>query len=422
MKKINQILKEQIELIRPDKATLSNIQKITKEFCSELKKKLNKRKIKAEIFIGGSLAKNTLVKKNKYDVDIFVRFDNKYEDKKISKLLGSVLGKKSKKVHGSRDYYQISENGIIIEIIPVLKVSIPAKAQNITDLSYSHVSYILKKIKKNKRLSDEIMLAKTFCYAQNCYGAESYIHGFSGYALELLVCYYGNFLKFIKVVSKSNIKNKIIIDSAGFYKNKNEVLRELNKSKLDSPIIVIDPTFKERNALASLRNKTFLKFKSACLDFLRNPNAKFFEKKDIGEVLKKKYKEKLKRVSVKTTKQKGDIAGSKSEKFFRFFVHKLAREFKIKKSEFNYNEEKNIAYFYFVLDKKKDEIVKGPHVTKVEDLTGFKKKHKKAFIKNHFAYVQVQHNLSFEKFFNMFKKKYKKVIKEMDMKEIELVS
>ncbi|MBD3252791.1 hypothetical protein GF386_03610, partial [Candidatus Pacearchaeota archaeon] len=53
-----------------------------------------------------------------------------------------------------------------------------------TDLSYFHVNHILKKIKKNKNLSDEIRLAKKFAYSQNCYGAESYIHGFSGYALE----------------------------------------------------------------------------------------------------------------------------------------------------------------------------------------------------------------------------------------------
>jgi len=53
-----------------------------------------------------------------------------------------------------------------------------------------------------KKILDEIRIAKAFCYANNCYGAESYISGFSGYALELLVYHYKSFLKFIKSMVK----------------------------------------------------------------------------------------------------------------------------------------------------------------------------------------------------------------------------
>jgi hypothetical protein len=154
---------------------------------------------------------------------------------------------------------------------------------------------------------------------------------------------------------------------------------------------------------------------------LKKPSESFFKKKNIGEELKARYKEKLKIVNVKTNKQAGDIAGSKSKKFFDFFNRKLEKEFKIKKQEFDYNEKENIAYFYFVLDKKKEEIIKGPHITKVENLAGFKKKHKNAFIKKHFAYAKIKHDLSFKEFFNMFKKKYKKVVKEMGVKKIEII-
>ena len=51
---------------------------------------------------------------------------------------------------------------------------------------------------KDKDVLLGIRIAKAFCHANNSYGAESYINGFSGYALELLVYYYGSFLKFIK--------------------------------------------------------------------------------------------------------------------------------------------------------------------------------------------------------------------------------
>src|SRR4030042_2270751 len=238
MKDIDQVLKQQIEIIKPSKNVFNDINKASKEFVKYLEKKLKSKKIKADVFIGGSLAKNTIVKKDKYDVDIFIRFDKKYDNKKISSLLGKALGKEFKKVHGSRDYYQQMVKGIIMEIIPVLKIKQQQQAQNITDLSYFHVAYINEKIRKNKKLAEEIILAKTFCHAQNCYGAESYIHGFSGYALELLICHYKSFKNFIKTIVKHK-KDKMIIDDAKFYKNNNEVIRGLNESKIQGPIILI---------------------------------------------------------------------------------------------------------------------------------------------------------------------------------------
>ncbi len=63
------------------------------------------------------------------------------------------------------------------------------------------------------------MLAKTFAHACDCYGAESYINGFSGYALELLICHYKTFSKFLKEIIKID-NNQIIIDDAKFYKTK----------------------------------------------------------------------------------------------------------------------------------------------------------------------------------------------------------
>jgi tRNA nucleotidyltransferase (CCA-adding enzyme) len=414
---INKILKQQIELIKPDKEVLDRINKTSNEFVKNLKNRLKNKKINAEVFIGGSLAKKTIVKKKKYDVDIFVRFNRKYEDREISPLLGKIMEKNSKKIHGSRDYYQQVLNEITMEIIPVIKIKNQQEAQNTTDLSYFHVNYINKIINKNKKLADEILLAKTFAHAQNCYGAESYIHGFSGYALELLICHYASFKKFLIAVANYG-KDKILIDDAKFYKNNKEILRELNKSKVQSPIILIDPTFKERNALAGLSNETFNKFKETCKEFLKNPDEKFFMQKNLREELNKRYGKDLKIIEVKTSKQAGAIAGSKSKKFFEFLASKSEKEFNVKLKEFEYDDNKNLAYFYFVLDKKKDEIVKGPAITDIPNLTRFKKAHKNAFIKNKIAYAKIKHDLSFKDFIQRFRAKEKKIIKEMSVKEI----
>ena len=418
-KEVDKILKKESESIRINENDFNEIKKVCKDFVLDLKNKIKKKKIRAEIFLGGSLAKDTVIKKDReeiYDIDIFVRFEKKYPENKLSELLEKVLGKNAKKVHGSRDYYQILRNRIRIEIIPVLKIKNPKEAKNVTDLSYFHVNYIVNKIKKKKKLADEIRLAKAFAYAQNCYGAESYIHGFSGYALELLISHYGSFLKFIQEITKS--KDKIIIDDSKFYKKKENVSMEMNESKIQSPIILIDPTFKERNALAGLSMETFENFKKSCKTFLENPSSEFFKKKKIIDEFRN-YKG-LIIISVKTNKQKGDVAGTKSKKFFDFFIFKLKREFEIKKAGFDYDEEKNIAYYYFVLNKKQEEIIKGPPVIMINNLTGFKKAHPGAFIKESVAYAKVSHNLSFKEFLKKFLEKDRKIIREMGIQKIIL--
>lgn len=409
-KKIKEVLARQVLLIKPGKKEQETIGKETERFLAELGKGIKKRKIKAEIFIGGSLAKDTIVKKEKYDVDIFVRFDKKYQN--LSSTLNKVL-RKAKKVHGSRDYFQIRKGKMIFEIIPVLKINKPEEARNVTDLSYFHVRYITNKIKKNKKLADEIRLSKTFCYAQNCYGAESYIRGFSGYALELLVCYYGSFSKFIKAIKGK--KRRIILDPAGFYKNKQEILLELNESKLQSPIVFVDPTFKERNALAALSTETLEKFQQSCASFLKKPSNKFFEKQNLEKELKNKYKN-LTIIKAGTNRQKGDIAGSKLRKFHNFLVRKMEKYFDIKINEFEYLEERNMARIYLVLKNKKV-VIEGPQITAVEHLSRFKKKHKNCFIKGGRGYAR-ENPPVLKRFIENLKKD--KAVKEMGIKKVEL--
>ena len=419
MVSLKQILNTQLEIIKPDKETFDKILKISENFVKQLSKKIKQNKIKAEVFIGGSLAKKTLVKKDKYDVDVFVRFDEKYGDSEISTLLGRVLGKNAKKIHGSRDYYQAIIDEIILEIIPVIKIKTPNKAKNVMDLSYFHVNYVLGKIKKKNNLAEEIILAKSFCHAQNCYGAESYIRGFSGYALELLILHYQSFEKFLKQIIK-NEKEKIIIDDSGFYK-KQDVLRELNESKLNSPVILIDPTYKERNALAGLSRETFSKFKQTSKEFLKKPSPEFFKEKNIGEELIKKHGKKINIISIKTSKQEGDIAGTKSKKFSEFLIFKLKKEFAINLSEFDYDEKKNLANLYLVLGKKADELIKGPFIDDKINLKRFKQAHKNMIIKNKSAYIKMKHDLSFEQWFKLFSQKEKKIIKEMSVKKLTFV-
>ena len=327
---INSILKEVILKVKPSKEELEEMNKLISDFVNRLDEKIKQLKIDAEIFVGGSFAKKTFIKKDQQgfsDVDFFLRFarnekflapktfkrsqkvsgDKKNKDD-ISELTKKVLGNMENVslIHGSRDYFKIKiREDFFIELIPVIKVKKPEESLNITDLSYSHVKYINKKIKSEKIL-DEIMITKAFCYANHCYGAESYIKGFSGYAIELLVYYYGSFLKFIKTINKSRNGDKIIIDIEKQFKNKNQIMMDLNKSKLQSPIILIDPTCKNRNALAALSEESFNRFKEAVNKFLKNPSLEAFEEKktDLEKIKKNAFDKKYEFILLEITTDK----------------------------------------------------------------------------------------------------------------------
>ena len=89
-------------------------------------------------------------------------------------------------------------------------------------------------------------------------------------------------------------------------------MMDVNSSKLHSPVILIDPTFKQRNALAALSSETFTKFQKEAKNFIKNPSIKAFEQRKTD--LKKIKKEALSKkqdfilIEADTDKQAGDVA------------------------------------------------------------------------------------------------------------------
>ena len=420
--KTKEILKEVLKNVEPPKEDLEKINNFLNNFLKKLNNKISSIKIDAEVFVGGSFAKNTLIKKQCYDIYIFLRFSNKYKDDEISELTGKIIKNITNfsLIHGSRDYFRITQSeDIYFEIIPVIKVKNPKDSKNITDLSYSHVKYINKKLKKN--ILDEVRIAKAFCHANNSYGAESYIRGFSGYGLELLIYHYKSFMGFIKAVSKA--EDKIIIDTEKQFRNKQEILINLNSSKLKSPIILVDPTYKYRNVLAALSDETFEKFKKNCKEFLKNPSIKNFEtKKTDLETIKnnaKKKKYEFLNLIAYTDKQEGDIAGSKLLKFSKYLESEIGKNFYIKNRGFEYGDKKT-AEIFFVLDKRKEILYPGPFINDKKHLEDFKKKHKKVFVKNKRVYSKEKNTINGQEFIKKFIVKNIKIIKDMSITNLEI--
>src|SRR3989344_831244 len=282
-------MEEVLKRIKPGKEETKNCKAVTDLFL----KKLNSNLKDAEAILGGSGAKDTWLSGN-HDIDIFVEFNlKKYStiSSELSEHLEKALkktfrNKKIERVHGSRDYFQIDYEGISFEIVPILKISKAEQSLNITDISPLHSRWVNEKAKGKK---DEIRLLKQFCKANNLYGAESYINGFSGYVLDILTAQYGSFEKVLKATQRW--KEKDVVDPSKFYPTKELALFHINTSKLQSPLIVVDPVDKSRNAAAALSMEKFLLFKEKAKKYLQKPSPEFFEKEKITLAsLQQKYK------------------------------------------------------------------------------------------------------------------------------------
>ncbi len=384
-----EMLKEVLKDVKPSAEEEKEVNRKVNEFLN----KINKGLKGAKAVLGGSGAKGTWLS-GAYDVDVFVRFDYKgFKDK--SEQLSDILEKHLKKMfkidrlHGSRDYFQIKQGKFSFEVIPVLKTSKAKEAMNITDVSILHAEWV----KRHKRFADDIRICKQFCKANNVYGAESYIRGFSGYECEILVIYYGGFMNLVRNAAKWGEKE--VIDASKFYRNKNEVLMELNKSKLIGPLVLVDPVDKNRNAAAALSNENYFKFIRACGEFLKKPGREFFAVKEVSEEEPKKMagKELLLLIDVKAVAGKEDVVGGKLLKVFEFIRNKLIGEgFKVYESSWKWGKKK-YALFWFVIDRKElpeFEMRNGPPVKIKMYAERFRKQYGDVFVKNKRLFAKVK--------------------------------
>lgn len=424
MPNLKKVVSEQIRLLKPDENSIKDLEKRSKEFILKLQEEISKSKVDADVFIGGSFAKGTLLKADNYDVDIFVRFDKKYENlsDRLERFLNSISMKLNldiERVHGSRDYF-IVRNKVMpgyFEVIPVNKISKPKEEKNVTDLTYFHGPYVKKRI---KGIEDQVRIAKKFMKAQEVYGAETYVKGFSGYTVELLIIKYKSFVKMLRELVKVSSEKRLVIDIEKHYKNPNEVFIQLNEAKIHSPVILIDPTYKERNALAALSHATFTKFQESARNFLKSPSLKFFDKKEIDfDKLRDKNKENFVSVSLKTDKQAGDIAGTKLKKFFDLILMEAKKEFILKDSYFKYSGG-NTGEAYIIAKPKKELIRIGPPLHMNKAVLSFKNKHANTFEKNKHIHARLKIKFNLKEFLDSWKSGNSNLMTQMHIIHLEI--
>ena len=289
--KLNNIINRAYREFVPKKANELKVTKIAGKIRSYLDSSLKRLGISAEIKFGGSYAKNTWINKES-DIDIFVIFNSEAE----TKLLKRLVPKSFMEAHGSRLYFRGKISGITIEVVPLVKFTDRSKVENSIDLSILHERYIREKLGDDLR--KDVIILKRFCKANDCYGSETYKHGFSGYALELLVINYGGLVPLLKAVDYWY--QDMVIDIGGHYKSEAQARSAIGKQ--EAPMVLIDPTNPKRNICGSLNQDNFVKFIFACKRFLVFPSFSMFQNHDMEKEIKNLSKARRSKLFVYETK------------------------------------------------------------------------------------------------------------------------
>jgi tRNA nucleotidyltransferase (CCA-adding enzyme) len=217
-------------------------------------------------------------------------------------------------------------------------------------------------------LSDEIRLAKQFFKANGFYGAESYINGFSGHVIDILVAYYGSFQNLLDAARLW--KEKVCIDIKGFYDDESEILASFDKDKI-SDLVVVDPIIKTRNASRALSNEKYSEF-ILLVNNIDDLNEDYFVvSKPLANIIVEDVKNFARennlrfliyKFRIKTKDESEDIVGAKMLKLFgKVKKYFFSYDFKVFKDDFFIDLDNNVCLFIYLFEK-----VSLPTIKKIE--------------------------------------------------------
>ncbi len=156
----------------------------------------------------------------------------------------------------------------------------------------------------------------------------------------------------------------------------------LNRSKLESPLTLIDPVQPDRNAAAGLGEGKYLKLIKLAKDYTRKPSMTLFEKKtaDVPELKKKSIV-----VEAQALEGRRDVVGAKLLKAFEFITHELEKnDFAIKKADWQWNPGQKAVMWFTPKEEKLEPEKKhmGPPLKMKERVESFRQKWKNLELEN----------------------------------------
>lgn len=261
---MEQILAEILKKIKPSPADEQRVKKFAADVL-----RVSEAISGLDAAIVGSIGKFTWLSGD-HDVDVFIMFPTSAAREELEKK-GLEFGKKIVEDMGGRWKIKYAEHpythavikGYDVDIVPCYKIAKGEKIISAVDRSPLHLEYILENLAP--KMQDEARLLKQFCKGIGAYGSDAKHLGFSGYICELLILYYGSFMKTVEAASSWRAPH--VIDILGF----------ADKTQFpDQPLVIVDPVDKNRNAAAVINAENFVKFVAAAKAFAKKPGAKFF--------------------------------------------------------------------------------------------------------------------------------------------------
>lgn len=360
------ILSKVLNKIKPketEEKFLTELSQKTLEITKEKAKKYH-----AKAILAGSITRNTWLP-GKREFDVFILFSPDLPENKLEEyglLVGREVVKQLKGKfsveYAQHPYASGLVQGVDIDIVPCYEVESAERIKSAVDRTPFHVRYIEKNLQAT--LSDEVRLLKQFLTADKIYGADAKTEGFSGYVCELLTIRYGGFVEVLKAAAKWQPGE--IIDLKNQYKK--EEYRQLKIRFKSNPLILIDPTDRNRNTGSPISVEKFLRFKKLAKQFLDRPNEKYFYPQKMQpittrELSKMQAQRRTELLLIKFTPPKvvPDILWPQLRRFaerLQEILEETKYEFKVLRKDV-YSDEKNIAIILLEM-----EVDKLPHIQK----------------------------------------------------------
>lgn len=263
MQDIFDIIRKVSETVSPSNKEREKLDAAVKE----VEQRLRARGIKYEI--GGSYARDTWLSGDA-DVDFFMMYPPEWGAGKInSQGLEDAEDVLSEFPHWRRFAEHPYLEGVVKEItVNLVPCADTEKGVWITSMDRSRFHTLLLKQMLNDELRKQVRVLKSFLKANDIYGAEIRIGGFSGYVTEILTVKYGSFMEVIEGVK--SWKSGTIISLSD----------SIPSNTFNTPIVILDPVDNGRNLAAAIRPSNLAKFQLLAGKFLETPSLSFFERKN----------------------------------------------------------------------------------------------------------------------------------------------
>ena len=281
-----------LNVIKPTQEENEGVKSLSNKLINIINRTAKESNIDAEATLVGSVAKGTWLS-GKADVDIFIKFHLSTSEADLKKF-GLELGSKCiEEMHGKHELRYASHpyitgfiEGFEIDFVPCYIIKNAEELKSAVDRTILHTEYVLANLREKQK--DEVLLLKKFMGSIHTYSAEFKVGGFSGYLCELLIVHYGSFLNVLNAASSEWRPNyKIDIEEYG------------TGDLFTEPLVVIDPTDKNRNVAAALKLQKMSEFIVASRNFLSEPKESYFFDKYV-EINKNEIKAEFEHRETKT--------------------------------------------------------------------------------------------------------------------------